>query len=181
MTTNVIELIGNPRTGSRTRALADTVTRELLARLAARGIVLPAATTLELSEVVAVSFSPDAPARVSTTIPDPFGLVRAAKLLVVATPTYKGSYTGLLKIFLDQFKPSDLAGTVAVGVAIAAGDDHVRDVSTALDAVLIAVGAKVRAVTLALHESRLADADGAVSEWIDKHIDALADALDPAT
>ena len=35
----------------------------------------------------------------------------AGELLVIATPTYKGTYTGLLKLFLDQFGASGLAGS----------------------------------------------------------------------
>src|SRR6478735_7202987 len=33
--------------------------------------------------------------------------VGAADLVVVASPTYKGTYTGLLKLFLDRFATDD--------------------------------------------------------------------------
>ena len=177
MSTDVVELIGNPRPGSRTRTLADTVTKLLVARLATHGITLSGVTILELADVVGVSFSADAPARGSVGIRDPFGAVRSARLLVVATPTYKGSFTGLLKIFFDQYRPDDLTGTVAVGVAVAASDDHLRQVAPALDALLVAVDAEVPAVSVALLELQLADAEHIVAEWVDKHVEAIAEAL----
>lgn len=101
---DVVVLVGNPRLGSRTRALAAAA-EALVARLG----FLDGTYVLELAQVVGVSFGPE-PARGSATVADPFEVVRAARLLVVATPTYKGTYTGLLKIFLDQFGPGALSG-----------------------------------------------------------------------
>jgi FMN reductase len=36
--------------------------------------------------------------------------VSAAELVVVASPTYKGTYSGLLKLFLDRFVADALRG-----------------------------------------------------------------------
>lgn len=174
MTTDVVTLIGNPRAGSRTRTLADTVTSALVARV---GADLAGSATLELSDVVGVSFSPDEPARPTSGLPDPHALVRGARLLIVATPAYKGSYTGLLKVFLDQVKPGDLAGAVAVAVAVAASDDHLRQLAAALDLLLADVGARVPAPAVALHEARLGDAETVVAQWVDTHAKAIAEAL----
>jgi len=46
-------------------------------------------------------------------------LLREAEVLVVATPTYKGSYTGVLKVLLDQLPAQALAGKRAVPVVTA--------------------------------------------------------------
>ena len=40
--------------------------------------------------------------------------VREATAVVVASPTYKASYTGLLKLFLDQIPTGGLAGVVGL-------------------------------------------------------------------
>jgi FMN reductase len=47
----------------------------------------------------------------------------AADLVVVATPVYKGSYTGLLKHFFDLLDPKVLSGKVAI-LAATGGSDH---------------------------------------------------------
>lgn len=107
-------------------------------------------------------------------VPDPFADVRAARLLVVATPTYKGTYTGLLKIFLDRFGHRELAGVVAVPVAIAASEAHRLSVGTALTDLLVELGATVPARPLAVLEPDVADA---ATRWATEHGDTVAEAL----
>ena len=43
---------------------------------------------------------------------------------MVASPTYKASYTGLLKSFLDWFGTTDLDGVTVVPVMVGAGLQH---------------------------------------------------------
>ena len=47
--------------------------------------------------------------------------VSSADLLVVAQPTYKATYTGLLKLFLDQLPGDGLRGVTAVPLMLGAG------------------------------------------------------------
>ena len=47
----------------------------------------------------------------------------SADVIVVGTPVYKGSYTGLLKHFFDLLDPKVLSGKVAV-LAATGGSDH---------------------------------------------------------
>jgi FMN reductase len=63
------------------------------------------------------------PRRVPAEIAAAFDTLAAADLLVVGTPVYKGSYTGLLKHFFDLLDPKALAGKVAV-LAATGGSDH---------------------------------------------------------
>ena len=62
-------------------------------------------------------------------------------LLVVASPTYKGSYTGLLKLFLDLFGADELAGVTAVPVMLGGDLRHSLAVEHALKPVLVEIGA----------------------------------------
>lgn len=167
--TPVVELIGNPRAGSRTRTVADAAVRALRGRLP-----LDPPRVLELAEVVGVSFGPE-PVRGGAG--DPFGTVRSAGLLVVATPTYKATYTGLLKVFLDQLEGGALAGVVAVPVAVAAAPHHLEPVATALTALLLELGASVPAPALTVLESRLAELDRTVAQWADGAAEPVARAL----
>jgi FMN reductase len=176
MSADIVELIGNPRVGSRTRTLADAATTAIAATLEAGGVRLLGTQTLELAEIVAVSFGPD-PATPTTTVDDPHGIVRAARLLVVATPTYKGTYTGLLKVFLDQYGHRELAGTVAVPVGIAAAEPHRQAVGTSLRDLLIELGATVPAPPLAVLEKELGDPDQVAADWVARNGRFLLDAF----
>ncbi|MFJ8580093.1 NAD(P)H-dependent oxidoreductase [Micromonospora sp. NPDC093277] len=174
-TPEVVVLVGNPRAGSRTRGVAEAVTRALLDRL---GWSPDAVQVLELAEIVGVSFGPE-PAYGAKAGPDPFAAVRSARLLVVATPAYKGSFTGLLKVFLDQFGHRQLAGVTAVPLAVAASPAHAEAAASALRDVLVELGAKA-STPLAVPESQLADAPEIAAEWADQHTDPITSVSSPA-
>jgi FMN reductase len=181
----VVQLIGNPRAGSRTRVLSDLVARALPAALVDPGGPAPGAepagagdepVVIELAEAVGVTFGPEA-AKASLPVDDAFGLVRRSRLLVVATPTYKGTYSGLLKLFLDQLDQGDLAGTVAVPVAIAGSAAHRESVASALSQLLVELGADVPAPAVALLEAEVAAQQRHVDEWVATHATTVSAAL----
>jgi FMN reductase len=94
---------------------------------------------------------PDAPATA-----DALGRIRAADLLVVATPTYKGAYTGLLKVLFDHLPARALDGIEAVTVVTAgirpqaeAAEGHLRDLLRELGALLTRPGLTVTEAELA--------------------------------
>jgi FMN reductase len=173
---DVVELIGNQRTGSRTRALADAAVTALASRLSSTHTPLGDTTVLELADLVSVSFGPE-PARATGAVVDPFATVRSAGLLVVATPAYKGTVTGLLKIFFDQFERDALAGMVALPVTVAASPLHLSAVSVALRDLLVELGARVPAASLAVRESRLTTQAQIAADWAERHGDAIAELL----
>ncbi|GIH14905.1 NAD(P)H-dependent oxidoreductase [Rugosimonospora africana] len=178
---DVVALIGNPRAGSRTRTLAEATAASILpAVTAAGGPALSGVRVLELAEISAVSFGPE-PVRPITVLDDPHAVTRRARLLFLATPTYKGTYTGLLKVFLDQYGHRELAGVVAVPVAIAAAEPHRAAVAAALEALLDELRATVPVPALAVLESALADPKRLAAQWAAKHAPAIADALGSAT
>ncbi|PWK73998.1 FMN reductase [Aminobacter sp. AP02] len=51
-------------------------------------------------------------------------LIAAADVLVVGSPTYKGSYTGLFKHFLDLLDPAALRGKPVILAATGGGERH---------------------------------------------------------
>ena len=140
MSTAVV--VGNPKPGSRTLAAALHVADRLgegtpqVVDLASLG------TSLLDGEDVAVQALVDQ--------------VAAADLLVVASPTYKGAATGLLKVFLDRFPHAGLDGRVAVPVMLGALPGHALAVETSLRPVLTELGAVVPA-SLFLVESAYDD------------------------
>jgi FMN reductase len=91
--------------------------------------------------------------------------VAAADVVVVASPTYKAAYTGLLKAFLDRYGANGLAGVVAVPVMTGGWAGHSLAVEVHLRPVLVELGATVPARGLYVTEPELADLDAAVSKW----------------
>ncbi|WP_351224822.1 NADPH-dependent FMN reductase [Streptomyces sp. NPDC002133] len=68
--------------------------------------------------------------------------VEAADGLIIATPVYKASYTGLLKAFLDLLPQAGLAGKTVLPLATGGSPAHVLTIDYALRPVLSALGAR---------------------------------------
>lgn len=68
--------------------------------------------------------------------------VADADAIVIATPIYKASYTGLLKAFLDLLPQDGLAGKLVLPLATGGGHAHTLALDYALRPVLHALGAK---------------------------------------
>src|SRR4051794_18965167 len=69
--------------------------------------------------------------------------VGAADLVVVASPTYKATYTGLLKLFLDRFAGGTGLRGVAVPMMLGAAAQHALAAELHLRPVLVELGASV--------------------------------------
>ena len=90
--------------------------------------------------------------------------IRSCSLVVVASPTYKASYTGLLKSFLDWFSTTDLLGVTVVPVMTGAGAHHALAVEVHLRPVLVELGASLPTRGLYVTEAELAGADDVIVE-----------------
>ena len=130
MSPRVAVLVGNPKPASRTRDAAVHLARALTG--VAPDLVVDLA---DLGPALLDGADPSVDAVVEQ--------VRSADLLVVASPTYKASYTGLLKVFLDRFPPGGLRGVVAVPLMLGAGPAHALAPELLLRPVLTEVGATV--------------------------------------
>lgn len=64
-----------------------------------------------------------------------------AEAVVVGTPVYKASYTGLLKAYLDLLPEKSLSGKVVLPIAIAGTTAHLLALEYALKPVLSVLGA----------------------------------------
>ncbi len=102
--------------------------------------------------------------------------VASADLLVVATPVYKGSYTGLLKLFVDFLGQDALLGLPVVLAATGGNDLH----SLVIDHELRPLFGFFRAHTLpvGVYARGFDFADG-VSESLSASIEAAVDAALP--
>ena len=129
----IVVVSGNPRTGSRTGVLAGAVGSAIAAR---SGSAAP--SVIEVGALGVGLLTPgDAPTA------EAVALLKAADILVVATPTYKGSYTGVLKVLLDQLPANALAGKRAVPVVTAGVAPQAAAAEALLRQLLTELGAQV--------------------------------------
>jgi FMN reductase len=145
-------VVGNPKRGSRTYHAA-----------------LRLATLLAGAEPDLVVDLADLGARLldwdDSGIAETVEAVRGLDLLVVASPTYKATYTGLLKVFLDRFPSNALDGVVAVPLMLGAGPGHAMAPEAYLRPVLSELGASCPTRALYLLDST-SDDPQAFAPWL---------------
>lgn len=94
--------------------------------------------------------------------------VAASDVAIFASPTFKATYTGLLKLFLDQLPTgTGLEGVVAVPLMLGAGAAHHLAPEVHLKPVLVEVGATVPAAALYLLDSA-SQPDAVEQTWLDR-------------
>ena len=103
--------------------------------------------------------------------------VAAAEIAIVASPTYKASYAGMLKAFLDRYGSNGLAGTIAVPVMTGGWAGHCLAVEVHLRPVLVELGATVPARGLYVTEAEFGELDTAVARWAAAAIPLIRGAL----
>jgi FMN reductase len=129
----VLAVIGNPRPESRTHGLARTLVTEIAT--AVDGVELEEVDLAVLGSAVLDWGDPAAGAAVKRAL--------AADVLVVSSPTYKGSYSGLLKAFLDRIGGGALVGAAAIPILLGGAPNHTMAVSVHFAPLLVELGAVV--------------------------------------
>lgn len=150
---NVTVVVGNPKPASRTLHAATA--------LAARLTGQPPQTTIDLIELGAglLGFG-------DAAVGEAVAALAASDVAIIASPTYKGSYTGLLKCFLDQIARDALAGVLAFPVMLGADWRHSLAPEAFLKPVLAELGAACPTRGLYLLDSDFEDPDG-LDAWLD--------------
>ncbi len=147
----VAVVVGNPKPASRTLAAALHVARELSGE---PDLVVDLATL--------------GPALLDWSDPSVAALVEqvgAADLVVVASPTYKGAYTGLLKLFLDRFAGGTGLSGLAVPLMLGGSPAHALAPELTLRPVLTEIGATVPGRALYVVDSQHDD-PSAYASWL---------------
>ena len=170
--TRVVALVGNPRAGSRTLGAAASLAGTLAERLDAPGPVV-----VDLATLAPGLHVQPRPADLGTAL----ATVAAADVLVVATPVYKASFTGLLKSFLDLYGPDGLDGVTAVPLVVPATPAHALVGEVHLRPVLVELGASVPTRSLSVLDTDLADLAPAVERWWQRAEQPLRRAVAPSS
>lgn len=153
---SVSVVIGNPKPRSRTYQAAVLVAE----RLGGRSPDL----VVDLVDLGAALFDPQ-DAEVAETVAS----VQASSLVVVASPTYKASYTGLLKLFLDRIGTGALASVTAVPLMLGGDMRHSLAPEVFLKPVLAELGASCPVPGLFVPEKDYLGSE-ALEAWFDRAV-----------
>ena len=153
---SVAVVVGNPKPSSRT---LDAATR-LATRLGGEG----PNTVLDLVTLGPVLLGWGDPA-----VTEAVESVRASTAVVVASPTYKATYTGLLKLFLEQFPSGGLSGVIAFPLMLGGAWNHGLAPEVFLKPVLVELGANCPVRGLYLLDSDYETPDG-LEEWVEESL-----------
>jgi FMN reductase len=145
-------VVGNPKPNSRTLAAAIHLARELsghdpelVVDLAGLGVALLDWSSPEVADLVA--------------------RVGRADLAVFGSPTYKGTYSGLLKLFLDRFEGGRGLRGIAVPLMLGGSPAHSLAPELTLRPVLTEIGGTVPGRGLYVVDSRYQD-PAAYDGWL---------------
>ena len=150
-------VVGNPKSHSRTFQAATVLVRQLTGA----------------DPDFAIDLASFGPALLDWSDPEVAGAVarvQAARLVVIASPTFKAAYTGLLKLFLDRFPAGSLAGVLAVALQLGGDRRHALAPEVHLKPVLAEIGAATPTPALFLLDSeaeRGFENSPALLEWLD--------------
>ncbi len=166
--TDVVESIaavgisGSPSPASRSRALLGRA----LAALERRGVA-----TREV-DLAALPAEPLLGRGTDERVTDALAAVGRARILVVSTPVYRATYSGLLKVFFDLLPQDGLAGKVAVPIATAGSLGHLLAVDYGLRPLLASVGALPVATAVYGTDAQFRDGrpDPALIQQIDRAV-----------
>lgn len=162
--TTIAVVAGNPKPASRTLAAAQYVATELAGEPDfVVDLALLGADLLDWQSE-----------KVATLVEE----VGRAGLVIVASPTYKGAYTGLLKLFLDRFPGGSGLSGLAVPLMLGGGLAHALAPELVLRPVLTELGATVPGRGLFVVDTEF-DNPGAYTEWLTATSPIIRDRLGP--
>jgi FMN reductase len=124
----VTTVVGNPKPRSRTFHAAELVAERLTGKVPDE--------TIDLTDFGGLLLE-----RADPKVAAAAAIVKSSDLVIFASPTYKGSYTGLLKLFLDRFGADELFGVTAVPLMLGGDLRHSLAVEVQLKPVLVEIGA----------------------------------------
>jgi FMN reductase len=162
----VVSVVGNPRPESRTHTIARTLVSAITAELGAR----PG------PEVDLAALGPRTLDPASAEAVDGVAQVLGADILVLASPTYKATYSGLLKAFLDRIATGALEGISAVPVLLGGAPNHQLAIDVHFIPLLLELGATVPTRGLFVLEGELDRFPEVAGAWSDRHAALLTGA-----
>lgn len=154
-------VVGNPKPNSRTGRIAQLFATQLAGPSASISVIDLADHVEELFK-----WPSDVAAELNRR-------VAASDLAIFASPTYKATYTGLLKAFLDRYPASGLKGVTAVAMMTGADFGHSMAPTVNLVPLLMELGATVPMRGLYFNTGQIDRVEGVVDGYVDEFREAL--------
>jgi FMN reductase len=165
-------VVGNPKAHSRTRRVAEALVDAIDESLGEAAGDRAGRVVVDLADVAGELFDPS-----SATVRELLEAVSSSDLVIVASPTYKATYTGLLKAFLDRYANGALRGVVAVAVMTGAAPIHALAPEVSLRPLLVELGASLPTRGLYVTEDQFDDLHRVIGAWSDAALPPLRRAL----
>jgi FMN reductase len=164
-------VVGNPKPKSRTLAVGVAVAEALFA---------PEARDIRIVDLV--DHADELFRWPSETLAELNADVAASDVVILGSPTYKATYTGLLKAFLDRYPANGLDGTVAIPFQTGADETHSLGPQHGLVPLLTELGAVVPGGGFYFVTSRMNSLDAEAQELAARYGAAIrrVGALSPA-
>jgi FMN reductase len=165
LSSTIVTVTGNPRRHSRTHTLARTLGAEL-----ARVLGSDPPVDVDLAEIGSGVLDADDERALAAT-----ASVLDGDLVVLASPTYKATYSGLLKAFLDRLGTGGLAGKAAVPILLGGADNHRLAVDVHFTPLLYELGARVPARGLFVLEAEVPAFAETAAAWAEANAAVLVE------
>jgi FMN reductase len=163
----VLTVVGNPRPESRTHGLARALASELATALDADigeevDLAVLGSRVLDNDDAAATAAARHA---------------LEADVLVISSPTYKATYSGLLKAFLDRIGTGALAGAAAIPILLGGASTHRLAVDVHFTPLLAELGAVVPAGGLFVLEADVDAFPSFAARWVGERRELFAGAI----
>jgi len=170
---NIVGFSGNTQRPSKTRTLVETVIARIAAHHSSTDIH---SEVFDLTDTMPGLTRATGAGKLPAKLDVLIERIASADALVVGSPVYKGSYTGLFKHFFDLIDPLRLAGLPVVLTATGGGDRHALMVEHQMRPLFGFFSAHTVATSIYASDSDFSE--GRVrSEALGKRIDAAAQDL----
>lgn len=163
LSSTIVSLVGNPRSASRTHTLARTLADEL-----ARVLESDPPLDIDLAALGPAVLDADDEGA-NRAVAD----VLAGDVLVIASPTYKATYSGLLKAFLDRLGTGALAGAAAVPILLGGAPNHQLAIDVHFTSLLFELGARVPVRGLFVLEADVPQFGEVAKQWARAHAELM--------
>jgi len=168
---SIVGISGSLSNPSRTTALVELIIAKTAAGAFAKREVVSIG---DIASSLGLALNPkELPAEVSAA----YDKLVSADVIVVGTPVYKGSYTGLLKHFFDLLDPKVLSGKVAILAATGGSDHHSLVLEHQLRPLLSFFGAHTVPTTVYVKDSDFVKEEGGRYRLNNPDIHARIDAI----
>jgi FMN reductase len=159
----IVGVVGNPKPRSRTYKMVTAVAEACAAASGGR-----VDTVIDLVELKEWLFDLGAP-----QLGPALEHVLKADVLVIGSPVYKATYTGLLKAFCDHIAQGQLAGKLALPTMMGGFHQHALAVEVHLRPLLVELGATCASPGLYVLESQIDDIEALARQYVEQLVEPI--------